>query len=113
MRRPTRWRAAPIAGILARMSPRYFKRRWTESRGDSHDAWGSAVYFFETDDTLVPLRQIELYDSGQCLLYDAEHQEDQYGMLTSEALSAWDEPPDRYEIEAAEFEHHWSQGRGA
>jgi hypothetical protein len=28
----------------------YFKRYWSESRGDEYDAWGGVMYYFETDE---------------------------------------------------------------
>ena len=53
-----------------RVTYRYFRRSWDESRDDEFAAWGPATYYFETDDALVPSRQIEAYDGGQRLCYD-------------------------------------------
>jgi len=43
---------------------------------DAFDSWGPAVYLFEPNDDLVPVRQIEVYDGGRRLLYDADHGHD-------------------------------------
>jgi hypothetical protein len=93
------------------VASRYFRRRWDESRGDDHDSWGCADYLFETNEDLVPLRQIEVYDGGQRLLFDAEHSEDAHGRLAWTALSDWDDSPEPFEITRAEFELEWSRGR--
>ena len=51
------------------MTTRYFKRPWTESRGDQFDKWGYANYFFEVDANGYAIRQIEDYDKGPTLRY--------------------------------------------
>ena len=93
------------------MARRYFKRRWADSRGDDRDAWGASDYFFETDEELLPIRQIEVYDGGQRLLYSTDHREDDFGGLASVTLAGWDgEAPEKFEISAAEFEAQWARG---
>lgn len=90
------------------MTRRYYKRPWDETRGDDHDSWGRSVWYLEIDEEGLPARQIEQYENGQVLKYDANHQEDQYGGLG-------DLPIDRddfaaYEITAEEFVAAWARG---
>jgi len=44
------------------VSHRYFRRQWDELRSGDHPAWGLATFYFETDDKLAALRQVEVYD---------------------------------------------------
>jgi hypothetical protein len=84
----------------------YFKRRWEESRGDQHDAWGASWWFFETDDEFWPDRQIEIYDAGQVLFYHRHHLNDIYGGLGECALDSSEF--EAFRITQAEFEYEWS-----
>lgn len=91
---------------------RYFCRAWHESRGDDHNDWGPATYWFETDDDLVPQRQIEVYEAGQRLLYDDAHPEDEHGGLATGTLRGWDgASPETCEVGSADFEAEWERGR--
>lgn len=83
----------------------YFKRYWSESRGDEYDAWGGAMYYFETDEEGCPVRQIEVYDNGMRLRYDNQHWSDQYEVLGDQALEVSEF--ESYQISQNEFEQVW------
>jgi hypothetical protein len=89
--------------------PRFFKRQWSESRGDEHDDWGTSTWYIEVGDDLYPKRQLEVYESGDCLAYDATHLDDEYGGLGDQPLDGaeWDD----FAIRADEFEAAWSRSR--
>lgn len=84
---------------------RYFKRYWDESRGDEHDAWGCAWWYFETDDTGVVVRQIEIYDAGPTLRYHDCRLDDEFGMLSDQPLDFSEFA--RFEITQDEFTRVW------
>jgi hypothetical protein len=84
---------------------RYFKRRWEESRGDEFDHWGPSEWYFELNDDGYPVRQVERYDRGQVLKYDANRLYDEYGGLGDQALDL-DELKE-FEITVEEFETAW------
>ena len=84
---------------------RYFKRYWAELRGDAHNDWGSSHWFFETDDTGVVERQIEVYDSGPTLRYNQSRQEDEYGALSEHPLDLAEFAA--FEVSQIEFERAW------
>lgn len=87
----------------------YFKSRWNESRGDEHDDWGSSWWYFETDSEHLITRQVEIYDSGAILKYDAVHSQDQFGMLGEGALDPVEFEP--FRIDSAEFEATWQRSK--
>jgi hypothetical protein len=80
---------------------RYYRRRWEEPRGDAHDEWGPSTWFFEVVDGHAT-RQIERYDNGPTLVYDAEHDDGEYGHLTYAEFDV--EEWAAFEIDAATFE---------
>ena len=90
---------------------RYFRREWSESRGDDYDDWGRSIWFFETDDLLLPLRQFEEYANGNRLRYDATHAEDEFGALGQGRVFPDDDDETQYEISADVFEDRWNRGR--
>lgn len=68
--------------------------------------WGASVWYLEIDDDGYPARQLERYEHGPVLKYDAEHMEDEYGALG-------DQPIDRdefstFEVAKEEFEDAWA-----
>ncbi len=83
----------------------HFKRRWEESRGDEHDAWGASDWYFETAADGAVIRQMEIYDSGQVLQYHPRHLEDEFGRLAEHELSL--EEFEAFAISGAEFEAAW------
>jgi len=52
------------------MPNRYFRREWDELRSGDHPHWGAATFYFETDESLAALRQVEVYANGRRLRYD-------------------------------------------
>ncbi|MEO5892003.1 MAG: hypothetical protein ABIQ31_17280 [Ferruginibacter sp.] len=86
---------------------RYFKRKWTESTGESLTAfWGTSDYYFETDDQLNVTRQLQVFEQGQVLKYGAEFTEDDFGRLADQPL---DEAEFKeHEIATGEFKNIWS-----
>lgn len=84
----------------------YFKRHWDESRGDTHDDWGTSTWYFETEPDMWPTRQIEIYANGRVLRYDSQHIEDEFGGLSEAALDATEFAP--FAIAHSEFEQAWS-----
>ena len=50
---------------------RYFKKNWEETTGDElTDDWGVSIFYFETDDSLNVLKQIQIFENGKILKYD-------------------------------------------
>lgn len=88
---------------------RFFRRAWEQVRGDKFDGWGTAVYFFETDDELWPQRQLEVYADGNVLAYDKTHVDDEFGGLSQAALEASDFKP--FEIAQDDFDSAWKESR--
>jgi hypothetical protein len=80
---------------------RFFKRHWDGLRGDDYDAWGTAVYYFEVEADGSPVSHMELYENGNALLYDRDHEEDEYGMMADQPLDL--EEFAEFEIEEKEF----------
>ena len=93
------------------MPNRYFRRQWDELRSGDHAAWGVATYYFETDEALTAIRQLEVYAAGQRLRYDRAHLEDEHGFLSDGPIFPDDEWPDLFEITVAEFETEWHNDR--
>lgn len=90
------------------MPARYFKKFWDETSGDElTDSWGTATYYFETDEALNVLKQIEWYQNGNILKYDEQNIEDAFGGLADQPLDI-DEFTGN-EIPASEFFTIWAQ----
>ena len=88
------------------MITNYFKRIWSEKTGEPlTNDWGTSVYYFETDDLLAVLRQVQVFENGQVLKYDREYLDDQYGGLAEKALDVEDFEPYRVNLET--FEQQW------
>src|SRR5215210_5101555 len=91
---------------------RYFKRRWDECRGDEYDSWGCSIYYFEADDQLNPVRQMEVYENGNVLKYDRNHVKDRYGGLSQCRLDLeGEEGFEPFEITGEEFETSWDAAK--
>ena len=69
--------------------------------------WGTCTFYFETDDNLWPVRQIEVYENGTVLSYDEFHLMDEYGRLADQPFTLSLAGLDEFEIDAGEFEHVW------
>ena len=80
---------------------RYFRRRWNEDPGFEIAGWGASDWLFETDEDGRVVRQVEVFENGNVLLYDASHDEDAYGGLSVEPLDLMDFAP--FEITADTF----------
>lgn len=86
---------------------RYFKRPWEETTGDPlTDEWGTSVYYFETNQAGVVLRQIEVYANGKRLKYSLENLQDEYGGLSEVPLEL--EEFEEHSISENEFEAAWN-----
>jgi len=71
----------------------YFKRHWDEPRGDTHNDWGTSIWYFEVESDLFVTRQIETYANGTVLHYDRQHVADEFGALADQPLDAADYEP--------------------
>jgi hypothetical protein len=81
---------------------KFFRRRWSEARGDAYAFWGPSWWYFATDDEGVVRQQAEVYDNGCVLVYNNDHVEDEFGGLADQPLDFDDFAP--YEIDAATYE---------
>ncbi len=89
------------------MSNRYFKRPWSESRGDQFDYWGASTYFFEIEDSGAAIRQLVQYDKGPTLRYSTKRLEDAYGGLATVVVVDDETEWEEFEITADAFEEAW------
>lgn len=86
---------------------KYYKRNWDETRGDEFDNWGKSIWYFETDKSGLPIKQIEVYQNGKILKYDQTKLEDEFGGLGDQELDI--EEYSEFEISKEEFEKIWNQ----
>ena len=91
--------------------PRYYKRIWNESRGDSHDDRGTSTWYFEVGDDRYVTRQIEVYENGSVLKYDEDYVFDDFGQLAEKPID--EEDFAGFEITADHFERAWSSTRSS
>jgi hypothetical protein len=89
------------------MDPRYFRRRWNDSRGDQFDSWGHSVWYLEVDHDGWPVRQVEVYDNGPVLRYGPGREENQYGGLGQASLDDSKEDWSPFAITRETFERAW------
>ena len=46
------------------MKNKYFKKFWNETTGDEvTDSWGNSTYYFETDENLNVLKQVQIFEN--------------------------------------------------
>ncbi len=57
---------------------KYCKWFWDQSLGGDFDECGTSTYFMEINDNSRVVRQIEVYENGNVLFYDATHFGDNY-----------------------------------
>jgi hypothetical protein len=81
----------------------FYRRRWIESRGDEHDDWGGAVYYFWVWNGVLE-QQVEVYDSGIVLAYDRYHIEDEFGCMSQVPLDPDEWSPLEIDIETYQRE---------
>ena len=66
---------------------RYFKKNWEETTGDElTDDWGVSIFYFETDDSLNFLKQIQIFENGNILKYDELNNENEFGAMADQSL---------------------------
>jgi hypothetical protein len=85
---------------------KYYRRNWEETRGDEFDGWGKSVWYFETENSGQPTKQVEVYDNGKILKYDQTKLEDEFGGLGIHELDL--EEFAEFEITKQEFEKVWN-----
>ncbi|AXO79856.1 hypothetical protein DZC78_05455 [Olleya aquimaris] len=86
---------------------KYYKRNWEESRGDEFDNWGKSIWYFETDNSGLPTKQMEVYASGKVLKYDQTKMEDDFGGLGDQELDL--DEFSEFEITELEFNKVWNE----
>ncbi|WP_339918471.1 hypothetical protein [Yeosuana marina] len=86
---------------------KYYKRNWDESRGDEFDSWGKSIWYFETENSGLPTKQIEVYQNGKVLKYDQTKLEDEFGRLGDQELDLIEFS--EFEITKKEFEKVWNE----
>lgn len=88
------------------MKNRYFKKFWNETTADeATDSWGNSTYYFETDENLNVLKQVQIFENKKILKYDEQNLEDGYGFLTDQPLEI--EDFDDNEISEIDFYEIW------
>ncbi len=86
---------------------KYYKRNWEETRGDEFDNWGKSIWYFETENSGLPTKQVEVYENGKILKYDQTKLEDEFGGLGDQELDL--NEFSEFEITEQEFEKIWSE----
>jgi hypothetical protein len=87
---------------------RYFKKNWEETTGDElTDDWGFSIFYFETDDSLNVLKQIQIFENGNILKYDELNNEDEFGAMADQSLE--EEEFLDCEISKEEFYNIWNK----
>ena len=79
---------------------RFYRKRWEEPRGDARAEWGASSWFFEVDGSHA-VRQVERYDDGPTIVYDADNDEGEHGHLTYAEFDVEEWAP--FEIDAETF----------
>ena len=85
----------------------HFKRHWDAQRGDQYSDWGTATYFFETDEAGDVKRQMEIYENGRVMKYDEAKPGDDFGGLAVHELDLQDFQP--FLITEDEFTQAWNR----
>ena len=66
---------------------KYFKKFWDENTGEElTNDWGNSTYYFETDENLNVLKEIQIFENGNVIKYDEINNEDEYGFLADQPL---------------------------
>ena len=87
---------------------RYFKKNWEETTGDElTDDLGVSIFYFETDDSLNVLKQIQIFENGNILKYDELNNEDEFGAMADQSLE--EEEFLDCEISKEEFYNIWNK----
>ena len=86
---------------------KHYKRFWEESTGEKlTDSWGTSTYYFQTDEKMNIVRQIQVFEKGQILKYSNEFPEDKYSMLSDQPLD--EEEFEDFKISSEEFNNVWN-----
>ena len=84
------------------------KKNWEETTGDElTDDWGVSIFYFETDDSLNVLKQIQIFENGNILKYDELNNEDEFGAMADQSLE--EEEFLDCEISKEEFYNIWNK----
>jgi hypothetical protein len=59
----------------------YFQAPGRLSHGSLAEGWGKFSRYVEVGDDQLAVRQVDIFENGEILRYDREHQWDNYGML--------------------------------
>ena len=81
----------------------YFRWRWSDDRGDEYAGWGPSTWLWIDGGDGWSIEQWEVYDGGQVLHYDVDHEVDKYGMLADKPNSPEDLPEDVERLTADEY----------
>ncbi|MDI9311728.1 MAG: DUF433 domain-containing protein [Limnohabitans sp.] len=88
------------------MAAFYFKQHCVEKTGvEPIDSWGLSTYYFETDEQLNVIRQLQLFENDKVLKYDTKYVNDRFGGLSEIQLKI-NEFAD-YRIDKNEFVQLW------
>ena len=71
------------------------------------DDWGVSIFYFETDDSLNVLKQIQIFENGNILKYDELNNEDESGAMADQSLE--EEEFLDCEISKEEFYNIWNK----
>jgi len=87
---------------------RYFKKFWDETSGEElTDSWGNSTYYFEADEQLCVIRQVQVFQNDKILKYDRQNRDDVFGGLADQLLDRKEFAGN--EISAAEFLTLWTE----
>lgn len=91
----------------------YFKRTVEQDDGlfPRRGAWGNSVIYYETSEEGFVGRQIQLFESGTVLVYDENHQQDDYGVIQLEPIGRFS--PNTTVITSKDFHLVWPRHRDA
>ena len=84
---------------------KYFKFYWNENRGDEFSDWGNSLWYNQFDEEFYATKQMTIYDNGNVLKYDFEHDADEFGFLAEGIIDVGSESE---EISKEEFETAWN-----
>ena len=68
---------------------------------------GNSIFYFETDDNLDVVKQIQVFENGKILKYDEQNYEDEYGFLADQPLEI--EDFEEEEISKINFYEIWDK----
>ena len=85
----------------------YYKRYWDETTGEElTDNWGTSIYYFETNEELSVIRQIQIFKHGAVLKYSVDFPLDEFGMLSDQQFDQIEFQ--KFAITETEFTTAWN-----